>query len=114
MPPVCEAPLAAELPVSEDDLTSLRTFLDQLAHQESDFPLETAIPAENFAVSSYRLSLAALLGDPESSALEGPVADLARLPLLMELTGESVVVGTCEVAAMSAGTMKQTAPKGDR
>ena len=113
MPPACEAPLAAELPVSEDDLTSLRTFLDQLAHQGSDLPLETAIPAENFAVSSYRLSLAALLGDPESSALEGPVADLARLPLLMELTGESVAVGAFDVAAMSAGTMKKTVPTGE-
>jgi hypothetical protein len=113
IPPACEAPLAEALPLSEDDLTSLRCFLDQLTKQESDLPLETAIPADNFAVSSYRLSLAALLGDPESAALEGAVADLARLPLLMELTGNSVTVGTCEVAAMSAGTMKQTAPKGD-
>ena len=48
-----------------------------------------------------------------SLSLMPPVADLARLPLLVELTGDSVTVGTCEVAAMSAGTMKQTAPKGE-
>lgn len=111
IPPPCDAPRADELPVSEEDLTSLRHFLAQLGEIERDLPLETAIPAENFAVSSYRMSLAALLGDPESSALEGPVADLARLPLLMALTGESVAVGNHEVAAMSAGTMKPTERK---
>jgi len=112
MPPACDAPRAEEMPVSEEDLISLRLFLAQLGEIESDLPLETAIPAENFATSSYRLSLAALLGDPESSALEGPVADLARLPLLMALTGESVPVGSHEVASMSAGAMKPSTQKG--
>jgi len=52
-----------------------------------------------------------LLGDPESSVLEGAVADLERLPLTMRLTGESVAVGQYEVETMSAGVMDRKEKK---
>jgi hypothetical protein len=70
-------------------------------------PLEAAIPADDFATTSYRLSLAALLGDPESRMLDGVVADLARLPLLMRLSGKSVEVGLFGIKNMSAGVMER-------
>jgi len=105
LPPACEAPSAEAMPVTEEDLTRLLNLLNDLGKIEVDVPLNTAIPAEDFATSSYRLSLAALLGDPESSAIDGAVADLARLPLVMRLTGKSVKVGLYEVETMSAGAM---------
>jgi hypothetical protein len=107
LPPPREAPPADAMPVAEENLTWLMHFLGELSKLEVDAPLEVAIPAEDFATSSYRMSLAALLGDPESSVLEGAVADLARLPLTMRLTGESVAVGQYEVETMSAGAMER-------
>ena len=106
LPPSCEAPSAEAMPVAEEDLTRLTDFLADLERTVADLPLEESIPAEDFGTSSYRLSLAALLGDPESSALEGAVADLARLPLAMQLTGKSVKVGRFEIDSMSAGIME--------
>lgn len=107
LPPACEAPPAERMPVTEEDLTRLQTFLGELVKIVDELPLEETIPAEDFATTSYRLSLAALLGDPESSALEGSVADLARLPLRLHLTGESICVGRYEIEEMSAGTMNR-------
>lgn len=111
LPPAREAPPAEAMPVAEEDLTRLMHFLGELGTLEADAPLEKAIPAEDFATTSYRLSLAALLGDPESSVLEGAVADLARLPLIMRLTGECVAVGQYEVETMSAGAMERKEKK---
>jgi len=111
LPPAREAPPAEAMPVAEEDLTRLMHFLGELGTLAADAPLEKAIPAEDFATTSYRLSLAALLGDPESSVLEGAVADLARLPLAMRLTGESVAVGRYEVETMSAGIMERKEKK---
>jgi hypothetical protein len=107
LPQPCQAPPAEDMPIAEEDLTLLTCLLRELSNIEAEVPVETTIPAENFATTSYRLSLVALLGDPESSALEGTVADLARLPLVMDLTGEAVEVGYCEVETMSAGTLKR-------
>jgi len=107
LPPSCDAPQADAMPTNEEDLTHLLDFLNELEIIEVDAPLETAIPAENFATTSYRLSLAALIGDPESGSLEGSVADLARLPLVVRLTGESVEVGHFEVKTMSAGRVEK-------
>ncbi|UFS72753.1 hypothetical protein LPW11_11295 [Geomonas sp. RF6] len=105
LPPAREAPTAGELELAAEDLSRLHNFLDSLGDLEEETPLHLAIPAESFAVSSYRLSLAALIGNPESGAIEGGVAELARLPLLMRLTGESVPVGDFEIHSMSAGSM---------
>jgi len=107
LPPPCEAPSAEEIPVTEEDLTRLKNLLGELREIEGEVPLESTIPAEDFATTSYRLSLSALLGDPESRTLDGTVADLARLPMVMVISGESVKVGRYEVETMSAGTIKR-------
>jgi hypothetical protein len=52
------------------------------------------------------MSLVSLLGDPESEAIDGAVADLARLPLTLRLTGEQVQIGRYGVASMSVGALE--------
>lgn len=111
LPPACEAPPAAGLPLGEEDLGLLNDFLGELGTIDQPVPLEQSIPAADFATTSYRLSLAALLGDAEFGALDGAVADLARLPLLLRLSGASVVVGRHEVEVMSAGTLEKKGTK---
>ena len=106
LPPPCEAPPAEKMPVMDEDLVLLGNLVGELERIEAEAPLETTIPAVDFATTSYRFSLAALLGDPDSSTLGGKVADLTRLPLVMNLTGASVEVGRCEVETMSAGSVK--------
>lgn len=106
LPPPHDAPRADAMPTTEEDLTRLMAFLGNLQQIETVTPLHELIPAQDFAVSSYRLSLASLLGDPESEAIDGAVADLARLPLTLKLTGEQVQVGRHGVAAMSVGAME--------
>ncbi len=112
LPPAREAPATDDLPAGEEDLSRLMRLLDELGRIEVAAPLEAAIPAEDFATTSYRFSLAALLGDPESGTLEGAVADLARLPLTLRLTGEEVEVRRYEVEAMSAGSMERRGENG--
>jgi hypothetical protein len=106
LPPPHDAPRAGDMPTTEEDLTRLMGFVGDLQQIETITPLHELIPAEDFAVSSYRLSLASLLGDPESGVIDGAVADLARLPLMLRLTGEQVQVGRHGVASMSVGAME--------
>jgi hypothetical protein len=106
LPPPHDAPTAGTMPRDEEDLTRLMGFLGDLQRIESTTSLHELVPAEDFAVSSYRLSLASLLGDPESGAIDGAVADLARLPLTLRLTGEQVQVGRHGVASMSVGALE--------
>lgn len=109
LPPVQEAPVSRALPAEREDLMLLGRFMKELGGLGfSGAAVEETIPAEDFATTSYRLSLMALLGDPESGSLEGPVAELARLPLSLELTGDVVDVGRFEVAQMSAGRLART------
>ncbi|MBJ6724999.1 hypothetical protein [Geomesophilobacter sediminis] len=111
LPPPQEAPSAEAIPMTAEDLSRLHNFLDELAGVMEPLPLEQAIPAVDFATSSYRLSLAALLGDPESGALDGGVADLARLPVALKLTGGTVKVGAFEIDTMSEGAMVEKKKK---
>lgn len=106
LPPPHDAPRAGDMPTTEEDLTRLMGFVGDLQQIETTTPLHELIPAENFAVSSYRLSLASLLGDPESEVIDGAVADLARLPLMLRLTGEQIQVGRHGVASMSVGAIE--------
>lgn len=106
LPPPHDAPRAGAMPTTEEDLSRLMGFLGDLQRIETATPLHELVPAEDFAVSSYRLSLASLLGDPESGAIDGAVADLARLPLTLRLTGDLVQVGRHGVASMSVGAME--------
>ncbi len=108
LPPAREAPAAEAMPAEEIDLVALGAFVRDLGGIAEVAPLEEAVPAEDFATTSYRLSLVALLGDPESESLEGAVVNLARLPLALRLSGEEVAVGRCEVERMSAGRLERT------
>ncbi len=105
LPPQQEAPQSAALPVEKLDLSVLNAFVGELNRLGEGASLEEAVPAEDFATTSYRLSLVSLLGDPESEALEGAVVDLARIPLSLQLSGGEVEVGRCGVARMSAGRL---------
>ncbi len=106
LPPPHDAPTAGSMPRNEEDLTRLLGFLNDLKRIEAKTPLHDLVPVEDFAVSSYRMSLASLLGDPESGAIDGAVADLARLPLTLHLTGEQVQIGRYGVESMSVGTLE--------
>lgn len=105
LPPPHESPHSGAMPASEEDLSRLTGFLTDLERIETVTPLHELIPEESFAVSSYRMSLASLLGDPESGAIDGAVADLARLPLTLHIADEAVPVGRHGVASMSVGSM---------
>ncbi len=55
--------------------------------------------------SSTGLSLLALVGDGQSEALAGPVAELARVPLTLTLSDERRPVGRDEVGELSEGML---------
>jgi len=86
-----------------EKLPLLKRLFEGLSRVSEPRPLHELLLAEDFETSSYRFSLAALLGDPESQALEGQVADLARLPLEMHLDAGTQPIGRFGVAAMSSG-----------
>ena len=65
---------------------------------------ESLLPA-SFAVASYRASLLPLLGDAAEASLQGPTAELARLPLNFEPVDEMIPLDDPEVAAMSIATL---------
>lgn len=80
LPPAADSPVAGDLP-QEDDTPFLGEWIDQLRTAPDGIAVEDAVPWADYERSSYRFSLLALLGDPESEAVTGPTADLARLPL---------------------------------
>jgi hypothetical protein len=61
------------------------------------------VPLRDYELSSYRLSLLALMGDRDSTALDGPVAELARLKHRLAWSGAVVRVGRHGVAEISEG-----------
>jgi len=65
---------------------------------------ESLLPA-TFALASYRASLLPLLGDASEASLQGPTADLARLPLAFATQDEMIHLDDPEVAAMSLATL---------
>ena len=56
-------------------------------------------------MASYRASLLPLLGDAAEASLQGPTAELARLPLNFEPVDEMIPLDDPEVAAMSIATL---------
>ena len=68
-------------------------------------PLAQLVADDDFAVAAYRLSLLGLLGDPAADAREGPLAELARLPLYLELSGELETLDRGGVGQISAGRL---------
>ena len=66
----------------------------------------------SFGQVAYRLSPLALVGDGQSEALAGPVAELARVPLAPTLSDARRPIGRDEVAGLSAGMLAPSAGEG--
>jgi len=75
--------------------------------------LEATLIGDDYALSAYRLSLLGLLGDPESAALEGGTADLARLPLALEIEPRLIETDLTQIALVSAGRLRPRAAAKD-
>lgn len=105
LPPAADAPVAGRAIDEAEDLTFLIDWLEQLRVAPDNLPLDQAVPARDYTLSSYRLSLLALIGSSDSNLVDGPAAELARLPRAVELSGEPVAVGVHGVAQMSAGRL---------
>jgi len=105
LPAAENAPTTAELPATEEDLSQLQAWHDELAMLAAPLELSDALRGDNYALSAYRLSLLGLLGDPESSALQGATAELARLPLALEIEPRLIDVALPSIAQVSAGRL---------
>jgi len=112
LPGAEEPPDTADLPMGEEDVRYLDDWHAELAAIVAPRELaETLIP-NDYALSAYRLSLLGLLGDPESAALEGGTADLARLPLALEIEPVLIDPELPQIALVSAGRLRpRTAAK---
>ncbi|MHA6206106.1 hypothetical protein ACXU4B_16895 [Dyella soli] len=105
LPSMESTPTAHDLPIDEEDLSPLLAWHGELAAVSGSLELSDALRGDDYALSAYRLSLLGLLGDPESSALQGPTADLARLPLQLEIEPRLVDPGLAAIALVSAGRL---------
>lgn len=108
LPPAQDAPEAAR-PESER-LPMAERLLDDLRILPGPASLVDSILVDDYAVTAYRLSLLSLVGDPESAALSGCVADLARLPLTVRFGGERVAVARGDIAEISEGWLEPRTP----
>ncbi|GAA5786381.1 hypothetical protein [Chitiniphilus shinanonensis] len=72
----------------------------------SDAPLADAVLADTYPETAYRLSLLSLLGDAEAALEQSVVAQLVRLPLLLETDAEVEVLDHPEVATLTRGRLR--------
>jgi hypothetical protein len=110
LPGAAAAPEHDDAPITSTDYSLAQAWQAQLAAlldaAPSDAPLLAAlVPGDDFAAAAYRLSLLGLLGDPGADAREGPLAELARLPLQLRLSGTLETVDRDGVAQISAGRL---------
>ncbi|NKF21445.1 hypothetical protein [Solimonas marina] len=110
LPPASEAP-QGDVHMEPPDYIELERWRDDLRVAPDGWPLHEAVPLRDYELSSYRLSLLALLGDRESASLDGPVADLARIDRRVKLGEHIIKVGRDGVAEMSAGHL-EASPRG--
>jgi len=101
------APTTSGVDLEPPDYTELLSWRDALRVAPDGWKLDEAVPLRDYELSSYRLSLLALLGDRESAALEGPVADLARIERRLHWNGTVVSVQREGVAEMSGGALNR-------
>jgi hypothetical protein len=106
LPGAEEPPDTADLPMDEEDLRFLDDWRAELATIAEPRELEATLIGDDYALSAYRLSLLGLLGDPESAALEGGTADLARLPLALEIEARLIETDLPQIALVSAGRLR--------
>jgi len=110
LPQASDAPEQATAPIASNDYALAQAWQAQLAGLADAVPLAGLVPSEDFATSAYRLSLLGLLGDPAAHAREGALAELARLPLRLELSGALEAVTGAGVAQISAGRLRRIDP----
>lgn len=108
LPPALQAPDAPR-PEAER-LPMAECLLDDLRALQGNTTLEHSILVDDYAVTAYRLSLLSLVGDPESIALSGCVAELARLPMKVRFGSGRCQVSRGEVAEISEGWLEPHAP----
>jgi len=82
--------------------------LQQMAANGLGADLPTAVLAPTYKETAYRLSLLSLLGDAEAALEKSIVADIVKLPLSIEITGELHEPDHPEVASISAGRLLST------
>ncbi len=101
-----EAAAAPEADTVEgEQLFALEHFLDRLGALPNATALADAVVGGDYPLAAYRLSLLALLNDPDSAELTGPVAELARLPLVLTISEHIAAVERDGVAELSEGML---------
>lgn len=106
LPPSHDAPSTAGVDLEPPDYAELERWHDALRIAPDGWPLSEAVPLRDYELSSYRLSLLALVGDRESATLDSPVAALARLDRRLEWSGAVQTIHHDGVAEMSEGRLK--------
>ncbi|URL58930.1 hypothetical protein IM816_02080 [Luteibacter flocculans] len=106
LPGAEQPPDTADLPIDEEDLRFLEAWHAELAAIDAPRELADTLVGDDYALSAYRLSLLGLLGDPESAALEGGTADLARLPLALDIEPRLIDIDLPQIALVSAGRLR--------
>ncbi|MBL8300917.1 MAG: hypothetical protein JNN30_21455 [Rhodanobacteraceae bacterium] len=109
LPEACGAPEQTAPPLTSNDYELAQRWQTELAALAGDARLSALVPCADFATSAYRLSLLGLLGDPAAHAREGALAELARLPLRLELSGALEAIEGNDVAYISAGRLRPLA-----
>ena len=109
LPPPCDAPDTHQM--ANERFAALDRYIEQLNGMQTETSLAATVISGGYALSAYRLSLLALIGDPESTDMRGRVADLARLALNVTLSGEHDTIGRDEIAQISRGVVTPQASK---
>jgi DNA-binding PadR family transcriptional regulator len=106
MPGASDAPTTDDLPMEQQELGPLHAWRDQLAALSAPVELPDLVPADDYAISAYRLSLLGLIGDPESAVLDGPAAELARLTLKLHVETGLRTLDHPAIALISEGRIE--------
>jgi hypothetical protein len=113
LPNASESPLSEGVELEPPDYAELENWRDALRVAPDGWSLSEAVPLRDYELSSYRLSLLALIGDRESATLDGPVADLARLSTRPVWSGRVLRLDRDGVAEMSEGHLQAKAAEPD-
>jgi hypothetical protein len=87
------------------DFANLDNFPIMAEGAPKSVPIQESLLPASFAVASYRASLLPLLGDPAEANLQGPTAELARLPVRFDSADEMIPLDDPHVAAISRATL---------
>jgi len=115
-------PNGEDAPLTINDNPAMQAELDDWIRRLADFanldnfpvmaegaprsvPIQESLLPASFAVASYRASLLPLLGDPAEANLQGPTAELARLPVRFDSADELVALDDPHIAAISRATL---------